>query len=155
MLKFELQLDGGNLSRGEFMSTFKRLFREFFELEYGWAPTLFFILMEMVKNIYDHGGRRGEVVVQIDADGAIFEVRDFGEGYKGGSAAKDFDSIAEFHENYGSSLCEVSSENLGIGLSLIKGGLDGIQKIAKVEYKIVTSPSFCYSGKITFEESNG
>lgn len=152
MLKLELRLGGSNLSRDEFCSNFKQLLRPLFDSGYHWAPTLYLMLMEMVKNIYDHGGKSGVVLVQVNESVATFEVRDFGEGYKGGSAVKDFDSIAEFHEDNGSSV--VTQDNRGIGLSIIRGGLKHLREAVDIEYEIVMNPSFCYSGKITFETSS-
>jgi uncharacterized protein (DUF2164 family) len=74
-------------------------------------------LLEMVKNIYDHGQGRGSMFVSISSDGLLdFVVEDFGPGYyeKGKDTLKE---IANYHANWGSSI--QTPYNYGVGLMMI------------------------------------
>lgn len=136
MQTFKLEMDYPEMSRDEFRGVFKReLGHPISHLPYDWTNNLTVVLGEIVKNFYDHANKKGTIIVNFDNQEMSFE-------------AYDFEPIRE-----SKSWTPVSKENCGLGLNMIRAGLNGLKSINGViscNIEVITSPKFHYKGKITY-----
>ncbi|MBP6888879.1 MAG: hypothetical protein KBC21_04260 [Candidatus Pacebacteria bacterium] len=125
-------------------------------LEHNWCPNIIHVFSEIAKNIYDHGGKKGTLKLKITYSKEMSEVEaegfDYGPGYQGSSRDVSFDTLRRVH--FGKSTKPMTQGgNAGLGLEMIKGGLDGLKKVEGVthaSHEVTTQPHFHYRIRILF-----
>ena len=128
--KINIIFEGNNIDRVLFLEHFRDKVLRFFGMEDGVRVYMF--SKEMIKNIFDHAGGRGESTFEKSENFVLFEVKDYGEG------KYDFQEL----KSRGTSKPE-SGNNFGVGLTSV----ESMNEMSGVEIKINTEKGFSYSGK--------
>ncbi len=130
--KLELFFDGEDLNRQNFLSHVGAAVRIFI----GETMTLDALVNEIVKNIFDHAGGKGFLLITKDQGGRNFEfiIRDEGQG------SYDFEKCLT-----GPSRLAGNKINCGLGLGIIRDLAESLN----IDLSIDTSKGFSYSGKYT------
>lgn len=99
------------------------------------------LLLEIIRNIYDHAEGRGQVCLKDDGHTIHFEIKDYGQ------KAYDLEEIIRI----GVSSKAGNGKNFGVGL--IKGAIRGFATDLRIELKIDTSCGFKYQGTYAYRPS--
>lgn len=140
-----------NLGREEFRARFKREFQKpLMDLNQYWSYQLAVTLGEIVKNFYDHANRRGAIIVSVTNNRVEWFAYDNGPGDE---TARTIDElIAEAMKNREKYKNSAPDVNCGLGLGMIKAGLDGLKKCEGVldsTWDLSTFRKFEYRGTIS------
>ena len=138
MKEFFLEFTGIKKQRDDFLEDFHE---EFFknscieEMDRNKKMQLFYLLREIIKNIYDHAEGMGSVLLkQIDTGRILFKVCSPGNSY-------DFQKLKkEPSSKQGNKI------NFGRGLFLIESMLQDFTE----NYSVDTSAGFCYQGEFPY-----
>lgn len=137
MKKLLFELDGTKMRRHDFIYQTADRFDEFFEGTDAHANSVIMFFSEILKNIYDHAGGKGKLVLEEVEGGARFVVEDYGGG------SYDLEALKER-----GSLKAGNGVNYGVGLSLIPGVAEGL---GVVDFKLDCSCGFKYSGFLPYK----
>lgn len=117
-----VDFDGRNISRDEFLESFKTKIRVFIQGEWN----LDYILREIVKNFHDHArDKRGHITINFTGRKISFEAYDFGPGHPDPSVCTIEDAVEHVKKFGSSKYCY--GINAGLGLFTLTGALDGLK----------------------------
>jgi hypothetical protein len=138
------------LSREEFRKKFRQEFRKpLTDPLTHWAYQLANVFGEVVKNFYDHANGQGKLSVIVCGNVIEWEAADAGPGDPEERSIDELIAYAFTHpEKYAS---PTPNGNAGLGLAMMKGGLDGIVGCTDVKestWSLSTKGRFVYRGVI-------
>ncbi len=132
MKRLRLHFSGNKISRETFLDRYVNFFM--FHLEFEGANIQFYMLLkEIIKNIYDHAGGKGELIFLMEGKKVHFMLKDFGK--------KSFD-LNQIKKNGSTKLGNGVNFGQGIGKGLIEDLARGIE----IDLRVDTQKGFCYSG---------